>query len=148
MTKTLEQIEEGDRVWLGDQREPRRVLRTVEKLTPKQIVLTIRNDRYKRDTFRSVCNTGLRLTGVATPEEVEQWEAEQARLKVEAEARLAERRRINAKRLELTGLFGEGFYVSESNDPDTPPWEVHGFLSEEGVRKLAEMLQGVVLGTT
>jgi hypothetical protein len=141
--KTLERIKVGDRVWLRGEGRYGRALGTIGKILPTQVVLAERDERYRRSDGRRIGFAFYRcITAVATPEEVERWEAEQAEKRREAEAHLAGRRRIEDKRLELTGLFGENFYVGESNDPDVPPWEVHGFLSEEGVRRLAELLKG------
>lgn len=136
--KTLEQIEVGDRVFVGDGRNPRRRLSRVGRLTPTQIVLE-GGARYSRNGFGLIGVGHAWIKAVATPDECEAWEAEQARKAREAAECRAERERVDAKQQELTALFGTGAYVSESHDPDVEPWEVHFFLSEEGVRRLAAL---------
>jgi hypothetical protein len=143
MTKKLEDISEGDKVWVGDKRNPRNHLQLVTKLTRTQIVLN-GDDRYHRDNLRRVGTGGLYLrliTAIATPEECQQWDAERADEAREAEARREKTAERHGKRAELNALFSsEHAHVHESDDDLAGEWQVTLYGSEDEVRRLAALL--------
>ncbi len=143
MTKTLEQLEVGDKVWVGSVTLPRQDVRTVAKLTPAQIVLD-NDDRYRRDNRRGIGVTFRpRITAVATAEDVVRWQAERAEATRAAEER---RRRLDereARRRELCDLFGDSAVVDVSDGQRPGEWMVTVYGSEDNVQRLAEMLKAV-----
>lgn len=142
----LATIKAGDHVWLGNYNNTQRRMEKVERLTNTQFV--IGDDRYVRSTGyrvgRSFAGTGISITGIATPVEVQQYRAETLRRNQERDAREAKYKAFDEKKAELSNLFGsEQIWVraSEYGKPEDFKFEVVvNSLDEKQVRKLAKLL--------
>jgi hypothetical protein len=141
--KKLANIEVGSRVWLADYYgERRRDLKTVAKLTPTQIVLD-NGWRYYRSNGYAIGRSLYKIIAAATPEECARHDAERAEEKRAEAERRAESEAREAKHIELNDLFGENVHVQSTHTNEAGEWQVCMYLSEEGVRKLAELTKNM-----
>jgi len=105
----------GDRVWVGDSRNPRRAIKTVVRTTSTLIVLgTSELDRYKKNGYQwtRVSNPDY-ISGLATPAECAEYDAKQAEEQREHQRLQEERNRIEAERRRLNGLLPPTAYVGD-----------------------------------
>ena len=115
----LNNVTDGDRVWIGDSYTERKRLASVHHVTATRIVLYSSNklslEWFKKSygyMIGSVSNTP-RITGIASLKEAKQWGDEQAAQKAEQErkkkAELAEQDKQNR----MAAMFGREYvYVS------------------------------------
>jgi hypothetical protein len=145
-------------VWIGDNYGKSRTrIQTVARLTKTQIILdgyytggaASEFNRYQRGketklkgllTYRRIKGGGNSITAVATPEECAEWDAAQEKKAWEDAAVKARRGLIEAKQRELSELFGENGGVQHAGRNTLGEWEVSLYLSEDGVRRLAELI--------
>lgn len=160
VNRGLKDIKVGDRVWITNHYQ-KRVLRTVKKLTPTQIVVENWNgasiERFERGkppsyphldpslTYRQIAYYGFgsspEITRIATKAECKQWDAEQEQKRIAAEAAEVERKRKESLREELNALFGRRkVSISEAHHQDDVQWQATVYLTEDGVRRLAVLL--------
>jgi hypothetical protein len=153
--KPLSDIAVGDRVWIssGHGRD-RAHMGTVGRMTRTQVILDVpknreKYNRYKIATAPPYEGAQLRfyevgagsfsqaITSIATPDECEAWDRQQAE-KAQARAdREAELERIEVARRALSELFDGKGYVSHDNGE----WHVNlWFKDESDVRRLAELI--------
>jgi hypothetical protein len=141
--KRLAGIREGDRVWVGGSRSKGRDrIQTVLRVTNTLFVTDGHPTRFRRDTGLQVGGgtSSSRIGGAATPEEYEEWRAGQEAARRAREAAKAEADAREALRRELGDLFGANAYVQRGDD-EVGGWQVTFHLSEEGVRRLAELIK-------
>jgi hypothetical protein len=116
MTKDfLAHLHPGDRVWIGNNRNPRRSIKTVVRTTSTLIVLgTSELDRYKKNGYQwtRVSNPDY-ISGLATPAECAEYDAKKASEDQERQQQQQERDRIEAERSRLNGLLPPTAYVSD-----------------------------------
>lgn len=142
-----DELQTGERLWLGDGRNPKRLLVRVVKTTPTQIIATLGNieKRYHRKTGREVGGTfSSFLTSVATQPEIAEFEIEQRKQSAERDRQTAERQKIEDKLTELLNLFEDyrtksGHGVSISRDGEEWELTLYG-LSESQIRQLSVVM--------
>lgn len=136
----------GDKVWIGFQRNERHALRKVVRLTNTQMVTFENHERrYDLETGRNVHRAygNERVTGLATPQEIEQWEqklAGESALRRQREAEM-EAKRQNRQRLQ--NLFPAQPFVDVSESGGLPDKHDVTFysLSDGAVKHLAALVQ-------
>lgn len=139
MTKEeLAALKPGDRVWLGDSRQPHREgTRPVTKVT--RTLITVGGRRFKRINGFAWGYGSCWITALATPAECAAWDAEQV---TKAEAARQQRRadeERKRKQDELRSLF-ETITSARITDPGWIELTITG-LSEAQVRRVAEALK-------
>lgn len=159
MSRALQNIKVGDRVWIKGNYDP--VLHTVTKLTPTQIIVENRNnngvDRFQRGkpsrygrlgheaTYYQIGYHGFDLPEIkriATEAECETWDAEQEQKRLDAEAAAAKRKRQDELKEQLNALFGKRkVSISNSYHQDDVQWQATLYLTEDGVRRLAMLIE-------
>jgi hypothetical protein len=154
MSRTLTDIKVGDRVWVSGKYSGQDKIKTVKRLTPKQIILDGKYEQYNRyhrgkpsrydpyePTYHGVGMSDGRIMRFATKVEYEKWDKEAAVSAEKALAATEKRKQKEAMRSELRGLFdGRMVSVSESCHTPNAEWDVGLKLTEGGVRKLAELI--------
>jgi hypothetical protein len=158
-SNSLATIKVGDRVWLsapwggGDKGE----IRTVKRLTPSQIILDGKHERYNRyqrgkpsrysnhePTYYGIGMASGSITGVATKAECEQWDAEQERKRVAAAKAQAQRDADEHKKNELNALLPAKASVSGPHRNTWGEWQIGIYATESEVREVARRLQGML----
>lgn len=159
MSRTLEDVKVGDRVWIsakwggGD----KGAIKTVKRLTPSQIILDGTHEKYNRyqrgkpsrfrgedPTYYGIGMATGRITGIATSVECEKWDAEQERKRLAAEEAQRGREVDEAKREELRALLPTKGGVDGPFNNTWGEWRVSFYATEDEVRRIAERVQGVL----
>lgn len=167
--RSLKDIKVGDRVWVssghGNDRDR---IQPVVRLTPTQIVLDGyytggassefnryqrgKKSRYSDDLRYGQIGSGMwgsEITSIATEGERARWDAEQEAKRQKADAAKQESERIEAKRLELSGLFNPAhFYLRHDANNKAGAWMAQVWLPDEAaVRELAARINEMSLPT-
>lgn len=158
MSRGLENIKVGDRVWIsakwggGDKGE----IKTIKRLTPTQIILEGQYEKYNRyqrgkpsryndePTYYGIGMADGSITGIATQAECEKWDAEQERKRLAAESEQARREANEKKCEELRALLPTKAGIDGPNKNTWGEWRVTFYATEDEVRRIAERVQGVL----
>lgn len=141
------EIKAGDRVWIGTYRDHRRLIVTVSRITPTQIVAGDGYYRYQRLTGARIGIGQMSIYGFATPEECARWDQKQADEQTAREARDRETADKEAQRKGMEALF-QGSVTVHDAQWGTEAERAGKFdvcfygLTEAGVRELAEKVKG------
>jgi hypothetical protein len=157
--RDLASIQVGDRVWIsakwggGDRGE----IKTVKRLTPKQIILDGKYERYNRyhrgkpsrfspyePTYYGIGMSDGSITGIATAAECKQWDAEQERKRLEQVEAQTKQSAEEAKRKELDDLLPGKVGISGPHRNTHGEWSVSIYATESEVREVAERLRGIL----
>lgn len=157
--RTLADVQVGDRVWVsakwggGDKGE----IKTVKRLTPKQIILDGYYEQYNRyhrgkpsrfspyePTYYGIGMSDGCITGIATADECAQWDTEQERRRLEQSKAEAKRTADETKRKELDDLLPRKAGVSGPHRNAWGEWSISIYASESEVREIAERLRGML----
>lgn len=155
MSRGLNDIKVGDRLWIDYDRD--RIICTVLKLTPKQVVVDWpwgkdgarfyrgKLSRYdKQPHWRKIGYSGWHgseIQAIATKAECQQYDAKQEERKRNAANQAQIRADKEAFRENLRALFGDRMIgVGEAHHTPGVEWEVRIYLTTDGVRKLPELL--------
>lgn len=110
----LNDVKVGDRVWVGKRNhrgtglDRRDGMITVTRVTPKRFNGAHSFQNWLKERGRPYGVGSLWALSIATPEEIEEWEARQAQAKRDAENAEAERERLYQKqraRMNKLGIF-------------------------------------------
>lgn len=137
-------IKVGDRVWLGNTNFAHKRIRQVMRLTDTQIILGVsRYDRFQRANGYQIGAGGFTewITGVATKEEIVEYEKKLAKEKKDREDQQKESEALTLRRHQLNDLFEGCAYTSE-NMEGKGTWDVtfHN-LTDRQVLELAEKVR-------
>lgn len=157
MARTLKQVREGDRVWISDRYHgDKAAIKAVKRLTPTQIVRDGAHEKYNRYqrgkssrygdelTYYGIGAASGSITGLATQNECEAWDAEQANKKHAQEE--AQRRRLDdeSKCESLQSLMPAKARVSGPYRNNWGERNVTIYASEDEVREIATRLAGIL----
>src|SRR6266851_808687 len=104
---TFEKIKVGDPVWIEWSRSRGKSIRqlsTVKKLTRTQIVTSHLGKKFYREDGREIAGSAY-LGGIASPEELAEWNRQQEELANARRLRAAQEAERESKRRELNTLF-------------------------------------------
>lgn len=138
----------GDKLLLGLTMKPPCAVAEITRLTKTQIVLltpgAFKERRYERKTGYEVGSRalGLRIKGLATPEEALAVEHQRVERLRKAEEDYAAREAINLKRAGLVALFPGGYQASVSADMiESGKWILSlERLSDLDIKELADFM--------
>lgn len=142
----LLKIKVGDSVWVGESQRPcAHGIKAVTRLTNTLIIVgggKSRWERFRRDSGWQVGKAMFMdyISGIATPAEIQAFEAKQAREAQEAEEKRQADARREAKQQELIKLFSGKAYAHQGSgsDQENGLWSLSvSGLSEEQVRAIA-----------
>jgi hypothetical protein len=146
----LKNVKVGDRLWISY--DNGRIICTVLKLTPTQVVTdwpwgkdVARFSRYDHEPhWRKIGYSwwyGSEIEAVATKAQCAEYDAKQEEIKAKAAAESEARQQREARRGELSALFGNRMVgVYEGHHIKGVEWTVHVSLTTQGVIKLAALL--------
>ncbi len=140
--KEFQDLAAGDHVWLGDSREPRRKIATVERVT--KTLIRADHDKFYKTDGRKVGPTwnSWNITGIATPAEIKAYDAKLADEKRERKAREKQDARIEEQRVALTDMFLPNWNAVLRRDGER--WELEmRELDDETVIRMAKALKAV-----
>lgn len=154
----LQDIKVGDRVWVSH--DNGRIICTVKKLTPKQIVVDWpwgkdgarfyrgAPSRYDKEPhYRKIGYSGWHsseIQSITTRVECEKYDAEREAGRQRAAADTEARQQRENHCDQLNALFGKRMaHVSESHHIESVEWTVQVNLTTQGVIKLAALLESL-----